>query len=163
MLESTKDRDTDQVVSRWSQVRHIIAPHNILMVDQLWLWTTHQTPKTPPSAPIETDKQNQQTHPDTRSDDDLASKQQRHYVVSSFPSRVGASHRPHRTQGDPRVLVLDAGGRKRDPIRKPQDLVSRILETCCNLFDRLQDIDTLRFFQMFEESIGKVVSPELLM
>ena len=53
MLRSTKKRDQDQVVSRWAK-KHLFGhfprdlrrrlrfdeypPHNILMVDQLWIW-----------------------------------------------------------------------------------------------------------------------------
>lgn len=38
MLQDTRERDADQVVTRWA-TKHLKRPHhNILMVDQLWLW-----------------------------------------------------------------------------------------------------------------------------
>lgn len=40
MLASTEEKDKDQVMSRWAE-RTLKPPrheHNILMVDQLWLW-----------------------------------------------------------------------------------------------------------------------------
>jgi hypothetical protein len=47
MLDNTKERDIDQVVSRWCQTVKSEPRHNILMVDQLWLWSTCQRPSTP--------------------------------------------------------------------------------------------------------------------
>jgi len=38
MLEDTRLRDADQVVTRWARDRLHKKHHNILMVDQLWLW-----------------------------------------------------------------------------------------------------------------------------
>jgi hypothetical protein len=38
MLEDTRERDADQVVTRWAERRLGKAHHNILMVDQLWIW-----------------------------------------------------------------------------------------------------------------------------
>jgi hypothetical protein len=37
MLEDTRERDADQVVTRWAR-KHGKPHHNILMVDQLWIW-----------------------------------------------------------------------------------------------------------------------------
>jgi hypothetical protein len=47
MLDNTKERDIDQVVSRSSQRVKSEPRLNILMVDQLWLWSTSPTPLTP--------------------------------------------------------------------------------------------------------------------
>lgn len=38
MLEDTEDRDADQVVTRWAKNQLGKPRHNILMVDQLWIW-----------------------------------------------------------------------------------------------------------------------------
>jgi hypothetical protein len=38
MLEDTRLRDADQVVTRWARDRLHKKHHNILMIDQLWLW-----------------------------------------------------------------------------------------------------------------------------
>lgn len=38
MLEDTRERDADQVVTRWAKTRLDAPHHNILMVDQLWIW-----------------------------------------------------------------------------------------------------------------------------
>ncbi|KAF2274003.1 uncharacterized protein EI97DRAFT_142312 [Westerdykella ornata] len=42
MLGNTRERDTDQVVSRWAHNVKNMHLHNILMVDQLWLWSTRR-------------------------------------------------------------------------------------------------------------------------
>jgi hypothetical protein len=38
MLADTRERDADQVVTRWAEKRLQKPHHNILMVDQLWIW-----------------------------------------------------------------------------------------------------------------------------
>jgi len=38
MLEDTRKRDADQVVTRWAETQLGKPHHNILMVDQLWIW-----------------------------------------------------------------------------------------------------------------------------
>jgi hypothetical protein len=38
MLEDTRRRDADQVVTRWAEKQLRKSYHNILMVDQLWIW-----------------------------------------------------------------------------------------------------------------------------
>ncbi|KAI4925496.1 hypothetical protein J4E85_007375 [Alternaria conjuncta] len=156
MLDNTKERDMDQVVSRWAENTKAEARHNILMVDQLWLWSTHQ--KASPSkaqdkaSEIRTSREqmgmNNGSYPEEEPQD--------HYVISCFPSRTGTGQHAHRVMDDLRLLVLDPTHRKRHPIRKPEDLTSRILETCCSVFDRLLDAEPLRFFQMFEESVGTI-------
>lgn len=63
MLGDTTARDKDQVVSRWASCeKHgsTRRPHNMLMVDQLWLWLI---------------KSSDRNEPDT--------------IISSFPSRSG--------------------------------------------------------------------------
>lgn len=59
---------------------------------------------------------------------------------------------------DLRGSILSPNGGKRDSIKSISDLVSRILETCCNPFDRLQDVETLQFIHMFAHAIGTTVS-----
>ncbi|KAF1942382.1 hypothetical protein EJ02DRAFT_345695 [Clathrospora elynae] len=159
MLENTKERDIDQVVSRWSLAVKSETRHNILMVDQLWLWTTLQNPLTPSitDSRVGVRTQGGQGH-DNQEIPQEDSRER--YVISCFPSRTGTGHLSHQTIDDLRLLVLDPNRRKRDPIRKPEDLISRILETCCSVFDRLQDAEMLRFFQMFEDSIGSIDDKE---
>ncbi|KAF2451964.1 hypothetical protein P171DRAFT_401831 [Karstenula rhodostoma CBS 690.94] len=82
------------------------------------------------------------------------------YVVSCFPNRTGSGQLSHRTLDDLRLRVLDPNSRKRDPIRQPEDLVSRIIETCCSVFDRMQNVEWLRFYQMFEDSVGTIDDKE---
>ncbi|KAF2846288.1 hypothetical protein T440DRAFT_406141 [Plenodomus tracheiphilus IPT5] len=135
MLSNTKDRDQDQVVSRWCQnVKHQ-SRHNLLMVDQLWLWKASQS------------------HPSIAGQSET-------YVITCFPSRTGTGHGYQRSLDDLRHLVLDPSHRKRSPISKPEDLVSRVLESCCSVFDRMQNAEMLRFFQMFDDSIGSIDDQE---
>jgi hypothetical protein len=153
MLESTQERDKDQVVSRWYQRVKGQSRHNILMVDQLWLWTSwKRSPKTT-FKDIATAAKKQQQLGNNAEGQKLPKDR---YVISCFPSRTGTKNTLHRTLDDLRQFVLDPHGRKRDPIQRPEDLISRILQTCFGTFDRLQDAESLRFFQMFEDSIGAI-------
>lgn len=147
MLENTTQRDQSQVVSRWAQNSDSKVRHNILMVDQLWLWGSIVPPKG-----VQT-----MQHPNIKT---VEPKPKRHHghVISSFPSRIGTSRTSHQTYGDLRMQILDSSDRKRSPIYSPAGLVSRILETCCGIFDRLRDVEELRFFQMFENAVGSLVS-----
>jgi hypothetical protein len=158
MLDNTKVRDTDQVVSRWCQEVKSELRHNIFMVDQFWLWSTCQRPSTPGvfDHKVASRPESEQSYVSRRDGPNTASQDR--YVISCFPSRTGTGHVSHRTTDDLKLLVLDPSRRKRDPIRKPEDLTSRIIETCCSVFDRLQDAEMLRLFQMFEDSIGSIVS-----
>jgi Mg2+ and Co2+ transporter CorA len=152
MLKSTQERDDDQVVTRWAAKDGLKDPHNILMVDQLWLWTLSQGDEVQSSERKERESDNcDETEP--------VERHKSRFVISCFPSRTGASH-TYRTMDDLRRLVLDPHRRRRDPVRRPEHLISRILETCLSLFDRLQEIPELRFFQMFEESIGSIDDQE---
>lgn len=162
MLESTTERDIDQVVSRWSQAVKSRQRHNILMVEQLWLWNTSKQCTTPEATErrLQPDTKGDRSYP--KSEGNLAEDTQNRYVISCFPSRTGTGHLTQQIIDDIRLLVLDPIGRKRDPIRRPEDLVSRIMETCCSAFDRLQDADTLRFFQMFEDSVGSIVGFDIV-
>ncbi|KAI8934166.1 hypothetical protein NX059_008919 [Plenodomus lindquistii] len=135
MLETTKDRDQDQVVSRWSQKIKSQARHNVIMVDQLWLFGASQRQSS-------------------------TAGQSEPYVITCFPNRTGTGHGYHRSLDDLRHLVLDPSHRRRSPITKPEDLVSRVLETCCGIFDRMQNAEMLRFFQMFNDSVGSIDDQE---
>lgn len=146
MLESTTDRDKDQVVSRWARDIKKEFYHNVLMVDQLWLWTARD-------------------QYDSQRSDAIGSpvrmrppKDTPEYIVSSFPDRTSTEHSNYGFIDDLRSIVLSPEQKRRDPIRNTEDLVSRILETCFNIFDRLQKTEMLRFFNIFEDSIGTVVS-----
>ncbi|KAJ4351186.1 uncharacterized protein N0V89_006525 [Didymosphaeria variabile] len=155
MLENTHERDIDQVVSRWAQNVKSATNHNILMVDQLWLWIGHDRQTAAPGE-LEMEMLRRRDLSSDRSPE--RSKTQ--YVVSCFPNRTGSGQLSHRTLDDLRLRVLDPNNRKRDPIRHPEDLVSRILETCCSVFDRMQDVEWLRFYQMFEDSVGTIDDKE---
>jgi hypothetical protein len=158
MLDNTKERDIDQVVSRWSQTVKSAPRHNILMVDQLWLWSTCQKPSTPGVTESKTGARTKSDQSYINGHETPNEESQDRYVISCFPSRTGTGHHSHHTTDDLRLLVLDPSRRKRDPIRNAEDLTSRIIETCCSVFDRLQDAEMVRFFQMFEDSIGSIVS-----
>ncbi|KAI4660855.1 uncharacterized protein J4E79_005423 [Alternaria viburni] len=160
MLDNTKERDIDQVVSRWAQNMKSEARHNILMVDQLWLWSTHQKPSPYKAQDKVSEIRTNREQMGVNNGSKLDEEPQDHYVISCFPSRTGTGQHAHRVMDDLRLLVLDPTHRKRHPIRKPEDLTSRILETCCSVFDRLLDAEPLRFFQMFEESVGTIDDKE---
>jgi len=159
MLENTHERDIDQVVSRWSQNVKSAERHNILMVDQLWLWTCPKPRKPEPGLTI-LGEACQHAHNDEGRTGKSPDRSKVDYVVSCFPSRTGSGHLSKKSSDDLRLRVLDPNSRKRDPIRQPEGLISRILETCCSAFDRMQDADMLRFFQMFEDSIGTIDDKE---
>jgi Mg2+ and Co2+ transporter CorA len=159
MLESTHERDIDQVVSRWARKVKSAPNHNILMVDQLWLWTCHNRETAAPGE-HEMEMLRRRDHNSDRTKARSTDTSRSQYVVSCFPTRTGSDQLSHRTLDDLRLHVLDPSSRKRDPIRQPEDLVSRILEICCSVFDRMQDVDWLRFYQMFEDSVGTIDDKE---
>lgn len=151
MLTKTSERDKDQVVSRrarkelreakkelqeinggrsgHSRKVHIPESHNMLMVDQLWLWIIR----------ARTDSE-----PDT--------------VITSFPNREGVRVRDSRTVDDLQATVLRSQNmHPRDPISDTTGLVSRILTVCCSTLDRHQSIKTVEFLQMFQNTIGDAV------
>lgn len=159
MLENTHDRDIDQVVSRWAQNVAQEPRHNILMVDQLWLWMGQNNKAAAPGE-AEMDQLRRRDRSPSRTRGRSLDNSKGHYIVSCFPNRTGSNHLSHRTLDDLRLRVLDPNSHRRDPIRQPEDLVSRILELCCSPFDRMQDVQMLRFFQMFEDSVGTIDDKE---
>ncbi|KAF2108367.1 hypothetical protein BDV96DRAFT_264521 [Lophiotrema nucula] len=131
MLESTSERDQDQVVSRWARRVRKQMTHNILMVDQLWIWQCMMPGRNGLSA-----------------------------IVTAFPGRTGVGSSTERTYDDLRARVLARSGSRKYPIQGPHHLVGRILATCFGLFDDLQGQDMLRFMAMFEDSIGTIDNRE---
>ncbi|KAF2095135.1 hypothetical protein NA57DRAFT_79621 [Rhizodiscina lignyota] len=137
MLENTQSRDTDQVASRWA--RNELGqgvPHNILMVDQLWLWVIRAKDK-------------------SKSIPDI--------VVSSFPDRTSypdTAGLPPNKDDNLQWNVLNDRPEQRNPIRTTMDLVSQIVATCSNIFDRTQNAALLKFLEFYEASIGKVMDAE---
>lgn len=129
MLKDTTYRDRTQVVSRWVKSEWPEQEdHNILMVDQLWLWFV---------------KSKKEGEPDT--------------IITSFPSREGAEfQQSSREVDDLQGTVL--GDDNRTSISASTDLVSRILSVCCNAFDRHQNVESVNFLQFFESAIGRAVS-----
>lgn len=154
MLQNTQARDTDQVVKRWAERHHLKDRHNILMVDQLWLWRLTAPKSRADRVP---DKPSQLP---TLIQEEESEKLKGSIILTCFPSRTGARglRRSSRgTQDDLQQFVLNPPNRKRNPIQSPEDLVARIVERCCGVFDRLQGDTVLQFFQMFAESIGLIV------
>lgn len=159
MLENTHERDIDQVVSRWAHNVIKQPRHNILMVDQLWLWVGQNREAVPPEE-IEMERLRRRDLSSEQRRNRSSERQKVQYVVSCFSNRTGSGQTSQHTLDDLRLRVLDPNDRKRDPVRDPEDLVSRILETCCSAFDRMQDVEMLRFFQMFEDSVGTIDDKE---
>lgn len=134
MLKDTAYRDKTQVVSRWAKrTWPENNDHNIIMVDQLWLWFLGGS----------------NGNPDT--------------VITSFPSRQGAkfNHEHEGSAWDTssqddieRIILKD---KNRDSIGHTTDLVSRILSVCCNSFNPHEHLEPLNFLQSFESTVGKLV------
>jgi hypothetical protein len=131
MLEDTRFRDKDQVVSRWvkrqdqppKQRVKAKKSHNILMVDQLWLWFI----------------KGQGNEPDT--------------VITSFPSHLGTDSIMADYYAS-KVLKEQ----NRDTISSTPELIARIMTCCCSTLNRHQDMPSTQFLQFFESAIGDAVS-----
>ncbi|KAI9644764.1 hypothetical protein NHQ30_006791 [Ciborinia camelliae] len=126
-------RDSDQVVSRYAKNDSDIGKddHNILMVDQLWIWY------------IQGKSGSQE--PDT--------------VITSFPNRQGAKISVD--LDDLRRQVLAKKNHKsRGVISSATDLITRVIEVCSGTLDRHQHVKTLQFVQMFEATIGDAEDKE---
>lgn len=133
----TSDRDRDQVVYRYCKRRNLEA--KIFMVDQLWLWVLgkgkyRQSEKGMSELILTTD-----------------------LIVTSFPQRW------QQPKNDPlNVLdgiIEDMNAKTRPPITSVYDLAMLITSRCCGMFDRHRmDDENYQFLDMFESSIGHVVS-----
>ena len=163
MLSDTRDRDSDQVVTRRARKeagefktdissgerpmdRFLsssgsgggttslkVLRHNILMVDQLWLWCV--------KAPKESGQ------PDI--------------LITSFPSREGVRTKDSRTVDDLQASILRISNQtihSRSPIFSTRDLISRVINVCCKAMEKTQDLQSVEFFQMFQSTIGDAVS-----
>jgi hypothetical protein len=109
--------------------RENVASHNILMVDQLWLWYF----KSPESG-----------IPDT--------------LITSFPSREGVEMMDPGAVDDLQASVLrNQNTHSRDPILTSEELISRIISVCCRTLDRHQQLKSVEFLQMFQSMIGDAV------
>jgi len=109
-----------------------VVPHNILMVDQLWLWYL----KSPGGS----------GNPDT--------------LITSFPSRVGVRKKDSGAVDDLQASVLrNQTVHSRKPVLSTTDLISRIMTVCCRTLDRHQLLKSVEFLQMFQSTIGDAVSP----
>src|SRR5271155_5642492 len=139
MLSTTSNRDSDQVVLRRAIKECRRAPdrelkededHNILMVDQLWIWYI---------------KGRNSLDPDT--------------VITSFPSREGTKEENSRDMDDLQTEVLkNQDQHSREFISSATALVTRIMNVCCRTLDRHQHMKTVQFVQMFQSTIGDAVS-----
>lgn len=142
MLSNTDKRDVDQVVSRWACRIKDEPVHNILMVDQLWLWKANSDVTYDPTGALGATRNNRKCD----------------YIVSCFPGRAGAGDSTQQRWVDNlRHAVLLPRNKQRDPILQSRELVSRILTTCFDGFDRLQSAESVRFFNIFEDTIGAIV------
>lgn len=138
MLPSTSARDSDQVVARRAKKEkreglgeegESFYGHNVLMVDQLWLWFVRPT------------------------DDGIPT------IITSFPDREGVEAKNSRILDDLQENVFKSLPRQtREPIENPDALVSRILTLCCKTLDRHQHIKPMEFLQLFQSTIGDAVS-----
>lgn len=117
---STDDRDTDQVVYRYTRDKR--QGRKVFMVDQLWMWIIGK---------------------------DL--------IITSFPQRW------KQPKSDPlNVLdgiIRDMNSKTCPPVNSVHDLATLVTGRCCGVFDRHQLGDEkFQFLDMFESSIGKIVS-----
>ncbi|KAF2001481.1 hypothetical protein P154DRAFT_575199 [Amniculicola lignicola CBS 123094] len=135
MLKDTKLRDDDQVVSRWAK-KNQMSDYNLIMVDQLWLWTTA----------LENPYEEMKAYPEKP-----------RYVITSFSGRFSAGPRDY---DDLRSMVLSARLHASRPIGSPQDLVSRVLGTFFNIWDQGEEHEKLQFLQIFETSVATIGDAE---
>jgi hypothetical protein len=161
MLPSTSARDADQVVARraikeyrkkWWNVGDESKGeerHNVLMVDQLWLWFIKPTDES----------QDRSRYGNPPKNVTLPT------IITSFPSRKTAPSNDDREVERVRILEdlqINAFKNPTDEdaptIRTPQDLVSRLLALCCRTLDRHQNVKPLQFLQFFQSTIGDAVS-----
>ncbi|KAF7558197.1 hypothetical protein G7Z17_g15 [Cylindrodendrum hubeiense] len=110
--------------------------HNILMVDQLWLWI------------IQPKNQTQGQFEDRTGDSDSTSPCT---VISSFPYRKGAS--PSAIDDLQKQILKD---KTKGPFKSPFDLVDQIVAICCGTLIPNQDKKSVNFLQFFESSIAHV-------
>ena len=132
MLYDTRQRDDDQVVTRWARTHLQKEHHNILMVDQLWLWVIAGDPDqgVPPS------------------------------VVSCFPERQGVESGPLDNLRSNIMRSRHGNHQPILPVRTTADLVSRIIATCSDVFSWSQKEELVRFLHFFEATVGKVGDKE---
>lgn len=132
MLSDTGQRDSDQVVTRWARNYLKIRDHNILMVDQLWLW-------------VVAGDQDKGILPN---------------VVTCFPERHGVESGPLDDLRR-NIMGSNMGNRQSIlPIQTTADLVSRIVSTCSDVFSWSQKEELVRFLHFFEATVGKVGDDE---
>ncbi len=75
-------------------------------------------------------------------------------VITSFPNRTGANSA---AVDDLQKLIL--ADVDRDSFYTTQDLVAQVLAVCCHTLNADQDVESVKFLQFFESSIGHIVSP----
>lgn len=140
MIDTASHGDQDQVVLRWARGKSQ-RNHNILMVDQLWMWTggTAENEEDPCGILL---------------DGTTATP----FVITAFPDRLGTVSKGARSPSDLKELVLNVLVPNGRPIVSPHDLMGRILEVCFGVLDKFEASNALCFIQMFEESIGVIVS-----
>jgi len=132
MLSDTQQRDADQVVTRWARDYLKIHNHNILMVDQLWLWVIAGDPQ-------------QNILPS---------------VVTCFPERHGVESGPLDDLRRNIMGSNMGNSNSTQPIRTTADLVSKIVSTCSDVFSWSQKEELVRFLHFFEATVGKVGDKE---
>ncbi|KAF7527875.1 hypothetical protein G7054_g10313 [Neopestalotiopsis clavispora] len=146
MLRDTTCRDRTQVVSRWfRRNRRMEAPeryynqkdqalfeeedHNILMVDQLWIWLIK----------------------DDKSDQEADVNREKVTLVTSFPDRFG-------TKSAARNNIAQQVFRDstRDSFQNVSDLVRQIISVCLRTLNEAHVDGSVSFLQCFEISIGNL-------
>lgn len=148
-MKDTTERDEDQVVYRYAKKMwpdENESVHNILMVDQLWLWILDGGKLFDRSRVM---KPSKTPLTDT--------------VITSFPQRWD------RRQFDNDLDVVESIRKHinlvegRDPLRSAYDLAVLISSFCSEVFFEREDApepldEKLQFLEFFDKSIGDVVS-----
>lgn len=135
----TTDRDRDQVVYRYCKREKV--ERKIFMVDQLWVWVLGKGRSYLRLLCVLLE----------------VADWCEELIITSFPQRW------QQPKNDPlNVLdgiIEDMNAKTRPPIASVYDLAMLITSRCCGMFDRHRmDKENFQFLDMFESSIGLVVS-----
>lgn len=148
MITDTTYRDRTQVVSRWnhnsnghqdwSKQRILEPKHNILMVDQLWMWKISKGNRVSCDTIITCFPTRHEAPDETR----------------TGPQYGFAGGTLYGSTDDIRDRILPESVENR--ISNVEHLVGRILAACTNIFEET-DVKSLQFRKFFEKAIGNMV------
>jgi hypothetical protein len=125
--DTTAEKESDN--QSHQTIVEILESHNILMVDQLWLWFIKSSDPGKPDI-----------------------------VITSFPTREGVKGKDSSAVDDLQASVLkNPTIHSRSPILSTQDLVSRIMTVSCRTLDRHQYLKSVEFLQLFQSTVGDAV------